>query len=127
MGDHLVARLDDVRTSRGLVVDVEGHRVGVFWVRDEVFALQAVCPHQGGPVGAGGVFPRVCGEVVDGRLREWLDHENVVVACPWHGWEFDLRSGVCIGDPKRGLRRYEVELRDGAVYIRLPDHTGSTA
>jgi nitrite reductase/ring-hydroxylating ferredoxin subunit len=117
VGEHLVARVDDLDAERGLLVDVQGRRVGVFKLGDEVFALQAVCPHQGGPIGAGGVFPRACGEVVDGRLREWNDHENAVVACPWHGWEFDIRTGACVGDPERKLRRYVTEVREGSVYV----------
>lgn len=121
MGDHLIGRVDDIPSGRGLIVEVASRRIGVFRIGEEIFALQAVCPHQGGPVGAGGVFPKVCGEVVDGRLREWLDHEQAVVACPWHGWEFDIRTGTCVGDPQRSLRRFQVEVRDGGVHVLLPD------
>jgi nitrite reductase/ring-hydroxylating ferredoxin subunit len=117
VGEHRVARVDELDGERGLVVEVQGRRIGVFRVGEEIFALQAVCPHQGGPVGAGGIFPRVCGEVVDGRLREWHDHENAVVACPWHGWEFDIRTGTCVGDPSRKLRCYAVDVRGGEVYV----------
>jgi nitrite reductase (NADH) small subunit len=121
VGDHLAGRLDEIPEDHGLIVEVERRRIGLFRRGDEVFALSAVCPHQAGPVGRGGVFPLTRGEVVDGRLREWFDTETLVVACPWHGWEFDIRSGACVGDPGRALRRFEVEVRNGDVYIVLPD------
>jgi nitrite reductase (NADH) small subunit len=121
VGDHLAGRLDDIPEDRGLVVEVERRRIGLFRHADEVFALSAVCPHQAGPVGSGGVFPLTRAEVIDGRLREWFDMETLVVACPWHGWEFNIRSGACVGDPGRSLRRFEAVVRDGDVYIVLPD------
>jgi nitrite reductase (NADH) small subunit len=121
VGDHLVARLDDLATDRGVVVDVAGRRVGLFRLGDEVFGLQAICPHQGGPVGSGGIFPNVCAKVEEGRLKEWHDERNAVVACPWHGWEFDIRTGACLADPERRLRAYEVDVRDRDVYVVLPD------
>ncbi|HEX3615137.1 MAG TPA: Rieske (2Fe-2S) protein [Solirubrobacteraceae bacterium] len=119
MGEHLVGRLDDIPEEHGLIVEISRRQVGLFRRAEEVFALQAVCPHQAGPVGRGGVFPLGRAEVRDGRLREWLDPESLVVACPWHGWEFDLRTGTCVGDPCRALRRYESRVKDGEVFVTL--------
>jgi nitrite reductase (NADH) small subunit len=119
VGEHRVAAVDDLPADRGLVVDVQGRRIGVFRVGEEVFAVQAVCPHQAGPVGQGGIFPRLCAKVENERLVEWLDHTRPTVACPWHGWEFDLRSGACLADPKRGLVRYEAVARDGDVFVTV--------
>jgi nitrite reductase (NADH) small subunit len=121
VGDHLVARLDDLAADRGFVVEIGGRRIGLFRIGDDVFGLHGVCPHQGGPVGSGGIFPNVCGTVENERLREWHDGENAVVACPWHGWEFDIRTGRCLGDPTRGLLTYEVDVRGGDVFVVLPD------
>lgn len=43
-------------------------------VDGQIFALDGVCPHQGGPLG-------------EGQL------EGPIVTCPWHGWQFDVRTG----------------------------------
>ena len=40
------------------------------------------------------------------------------IVCPWHGWEYDLRTGRCAADPRFALRRYEVVCREGEVYVR---------
>jgi nitrite reductase (NADH) small subunit len=54
---------------------VAGDRiVALFNVDGEFFALDGVCPHQGGPLGQG-------------------ELSGCVVTCPWHGWQFDVRSG----------------------------------
>ena len=120
MGDHLVARVEDIPRDRGVLVEVAGRKIGLFCVGDEVYALHGVCPHQGGPVATGGLFPRLCGRVENERLKEWNDYDNMVVACPWHGWEFDLRTGVCLADPARGLISYDVKVEDGNVVVKLP-------
>ncbi len=121
MGEHRVARLADLPGDRGLVVEVAGRRIGLFRIGDgEVHAYLNVCPHQGGPVGSGGLFPAVRGVVRDRRLREYHDPGTTVIACPWHGWEFDLRTGRCLADPARGLRPYVATVRDGEVFVELP-------
>jgi len=54
---------------------VAGERiVALYHVDDEFYALDGVCPHQGGPLGKG-------------RL------DGCIVTCPWHGWQFDVRNG----------------------------------
>ncbi len=129
MGEHRVAHIDDIPLDRGLLVEVEGRQVGVFRVGDEVHAFLNVCPHQGGPVGTGGLFPAIRGQVQARRLREFLDPQTTVVACPWHGWEFDARTGTCLADPSRRLRSYQTIVRDGDVIVvtdpqRAPEPKG---
>ena len=58
----------------------EGRMVALFNVDGEIYALDGVCPHQGGPLG-------------DGAL------EGCVVTCPWHGWRFDVRDGQHRANP----------------------------
>jgi hypothetical protein len=42
--------------------------------------------------------------------------EQFHLVCPWHGWEFDVLSGVSVSDPRRRLRKLRVEERDGGLY-----------
>jgi nitrite reductase (NADH) small subunit len=121
VGENVVARLTELREDRGVVVDVAGREIGLFRVGEKVFALRNRCPHQGGPVGTGGVFPALKAEVRNGRLEESLDHECLIVACPWHGWEFELESGVCTADRSRRVAAYPAFVRDGDVIVVLPE------
>lgn len=59
-------------TARELVV--AGRIVALFRVDDEFYALDGICPHQGGPLGKGKL-------------------QGCIVTCPWHGWQFDVRTG----------------------------------
>ena len=121
MGEHVVARADDLRADRGVVVEVAGREVGLFRVGERVYALRNRCPHQGGPIGTGGVFPALRARVRNRRLEEWLDQECMVAACPWHGWEFELETGVCTADPARRVATYAAFIRNGDVVVVLPD------
>jgi nitrite reductase/ring-hydroxylating ferredoxin subunit len=54
--------------------------------------------HRGGPVGEG-------------------ELEGTVVTCPWHGFQYDVRTGRNVLDPEIGLKPYEVEVADGVVKV----------
>ncbi len=122
MGAHVAGRVDEFANRASRVVEIAGRSIGIVRVGDAFYALLNVCPHQGGPVCTGGVYPRTRAEVVqNGRLHEWYDHAAPVVACPWHGWEFDIATGRCVADPARRLASYETTIVDGNVIVRLPD------
>jgi nitrite reductase/ring-hydroxylating ferredoxin subunit len=75
----------------------------------------AACPHRGGPIGRGRLACRVLSE---GPGAPCVDEEQVLL-CPWHGWEFSLRDGRALADPKVQLRAFPAEVRDGRVMARL--------
>ena len=122
MGEFVAGRVEDFDNRSSRVVELGGRSVGVFRVDDSFFALLNSCPHQGGPVCTGGVFPRTRAEVLpNGRLREWHDHESPVVACPWHGWEFDIATGQCLADPQRRVVSFGAAIVEGQVVVTMPD------
>jgi len=95
------------------VVKLGVREVVVYDVDGELFALFNRCPHQQAPMceGPRGVtaLPSGVGEFVIGGL---------VVRCPWHGYEFDLRSGRCNADPDRfRLATYEVREEGDEVVV----------
>lgn len=90
----------------GTFVELAGREIAVFRLGDpeRVFVIDNACPHASGNLAAG--------PVKDG-----------VVACPWHHWEFDLETGVCVHSDKARMRRYVAEIRDGAVWADLDVET----
>src|SRR2546422_8412979 len=76
--------MDDLPAGQLKLVEAGGTRVVLARVRDEVFACSDECAHQGGPLS-------------EGRLS------GARLACPWHGWMYDVRSGECVM-PARGAR-----------------------
>ena len=46
-----------------------------------------------------------------------FDESEMHFVCPWHGWEYDIKTGQCIGDRRQYLRKYEVVERDDDVFV----------
>ena len=102
MSEILAAKLSDLTPEQPKAVNLNGTPVALVRVGDEVHALGDVCTHQGGPLSEG--------RLVSGRL-----------ACPWHGWRFDLRSGQCTMPARGGaVPSYPVRIEGGEVWVDIP-------
>jgi nitrite reductase/ring-hydroxylating ferredoxin subunit len=97
-----VARLDELEAGQLKLVEADGTPVVLARVGDAVFACHDECTHQGGPLS-------------EGRLS------GARIACPWHGWMYDVRSGECVM-PARGARvpTYPVTIEQGEIWIEVP-------
>ena len=103
------------------VVEVGGMEVGIFRLGDEFFAYENRCPHLEGPVCQGKILPLATEDVQNdgtsnGRV---FSKTRMNVVCPWHGFEFDIRTGMHPMDSKVRLRRIPVKVLDGAVYVSV--------
>jgi len=114
-----VASVDELGDGDRTLVQVDGTAVGVFNLDGEYYALENECPHQGGPVCTGRVGGKIVAEEGDvgERVRERVSGEPVI-ACPWHGWEYELATGEHVGNPRVALTTYDVEVENGEVYVR---------
>lgn len=109
---HVVSTIQAILPGTRKIVEIKGRSIGVFNIDGELFALRNRCPHQGGPLCSGRLtgFPtaRVPGEYHYTRKGEFL-------RCPWHGWEFDVKTGKSWVDPKRvRTRSYPVKVEAGS-------------
>lgn len=95
-----IAAAKDCPSGAGLECLVEGQIVALFNVDGIYYALDGICPHQGGPLAKGCVA-------------------GTTVSCPWHGWQFDLTSGQHRGSQSLKQRRYEVREERGEVLIDM--------
>ncbi len=98
------------------LVEVKGLSIGVFNVNGQFIAALNLCPHELAPVCRGRVggttLPSPPGEYRWGR-------EGEILACPWHGWEFDLTTGRALADPRVRLRRFPVAVEDGTLFVTV--------
>ncbi len=110
-----VAKASEIPPGERKIVEVEGHSIGIFNVKGKIVAVLNVCPHELAPVCLGRIggttLPSPPGEFYWGR-------EGEILACPWHGWEFDLLTGKALAD-KRRLRLYPVTVEDGTICITI--------
>lgn len=100
------------------IVEVAGRSIGVFNIHGEFFAIKNVCPHQQAPLCLGEVtgmmMPSRPGEFIWGRQGE-------IVRCPWHGWEFDIKTGRSVFNPHRvRVRSYDVTVEPMAEHQEDP-------
>lgn len=95
-----VARADEVPPGTVRAVTANGTELALANVDGEFHVVQNACLHLEGPLG-------------DGRL------EGSVLSCPWHGWQYDVRSGLNEFDHAIRLETYEVRVEDGEVRVGL--------
>ena len=115
MAKYVVAAIDEIPVGGRKIVEVGGVSVGIFNLSGEFFALRNRCPHQGGPLCEGKLWGNleaaVPGEIVYSRPGE-------IIACHWHGWEFDIRTGQSWCDPRRlRTRQFPVSVESGASLV----------
>lgn len=95
-----IAACSEIPPGQGKTVEVDGKQVAVFNCDGTFHAIDNVCKHQGGPLGEG-------------------ELEGVVVTCPWHGWTYDVTTGVSPDDPDCAVARYEIKLEGDDILVAL--------
>jgi len=93
-----VAVAAEIPAGQGKTVDVNGKEIAVFNQAGTFYAIDNTCKHQGGPLGEG-------------------DLEGTIVTCPWHGWTYDVTSGVSPDDPDCHVDSFEVKVEGGEVFV----------
>src|SRR5262245_58181263 len=111
MARYVVATTTEIPPGGRKIVEVAGRSIGVFNVGGEFLALRNRCPHQGGPLCEGGLSGLLEASA-PGEYR--YSHPGEMLRFPWHGWEFDLRTGQSWFDPARTrVRSYPVSVASG--------------
>lgn len=96
-----VAETADLPPGTGKLIQADGHEIALFNVDGEFFAIDNICSHSGGPL-------------CEGELRA------DTIECPWHGAQFNVRTGVAMCPPApANVRSFPVEVRDNDVFIEL--------
>jgi nitrite reductase (NADH) small subunit len=114
MGWHDLGSLSDLERDGHLVARVGGREVGVVVAGGELLGVRNRCPHHGGPLCLGTVEERLAGS------PGGYDLTGVrVLRCPWHGWQFDPRTGACLDDPALRVAVYPAKAEADRVLIDL--------
>lgn len=96
-----VAKVVEIPPGTGRTVDVKGIWIALFNVNGSFFAVDNTCPHAGGPIGEGSL----AGEIV---------------TCPWHGWQFNVRTGAREGNPNFTVACCPVRVQGEEIQIAIP-------
>lgn len=96
--DGFVAVAREVMEGRPLQTRVHSAAIAVYRVGDRLYAIDAACLHEDGPVGEG-------------------PQDGAIATCPYHDWRYDVRDGRCLSQPGRALGTFPVVARDGWVWV----------
>ncbi|MEA9984185.1 Rieske (2Fe-2S) protein [Subtercola sp. RTI3] len=108
---YVVCRVAEFPATGRLIVEINGRSIGIFNIRGEFFAMLNRCPHLGGPLCVGQVLNEIQST---GPGNMTLNTGQDLLACPWHNWEFDIRTGQSYWDPKNlHARPFGVEVEAG--------------
>lgn len=112
---HVVARVDEIAPGKSKLVHVEGRDIAVFNVAGEFMAIANRCPHEGADLCRGELVSLIESDE-PGVVR--LSRHGELVRCPWHGWEFDLKTGKSWCDPTRTrVKSYDVAVEHGSRLV----------
>ena len=94
----VVCPADELPPGSRRIIEHDGRTIGVFNLGGQLFALKNVCPHKYAPLCEGPVTGLATG---DRPGTPALERAGEIVRCPWHGWEFDIRTGRSVFNPHR--------------------------
>lgn len=118
MARHVVARVDEIAPGERKCVTLDGRGVIVFNVKGEFYALSETCPHKGGSLAKGIITGLVQSE---GPGDYQHSRAGEIVRCPWHQWEFDIKTGRSYCDPRRmRLMKFDVKVEPGTALVEGP-------
>lgn len=115
---HVVAAANDLPPGSRRLIEVAGRKIALFNIGGEFFAILDRCPHQGASLCGG----HLIGLLESKQAGEYnYTRRNEILRCPWHGWEFDVRTGKSYCDPNRTRTpRYEVAVAAGRDLVEGP-------
>jgi nitrite reductase/ring-hydroxylating ferredoxin subunit len=118
MARHVVARADELAVGDRRNVRVKGRDIALFHTQAGYFAILNRCPHAGAELCHG----YLVGLVEPGRVGEFrVSRRGEMLRCPWHGWEFDLRSGQSWCDPTHVfVKTYAIAVQPGEEIVQGP-------
>jgi thiamine pyrophosphate-dependent acetolactate synthase large subunit-like protein/CDGSH-type Zn-finger protein/nitrite reductase/ring-hydroxylating ferredoxin subunit len=109
---HKVAEPGEMQEGEVRAVQAGSRRVALTFHQNHYGALDAACPHQGGPLAEGSIE-------CDGNRECWL-------RCPWHGWDFHPLTGKSRARQDEGVPTYPAEERDDGIYVEVRESSVRT-
>jgi 3-phenylpropionate/trans-cinnamate dioxygenase ferredoxin component len=99
MGEYVrVAGTADIPPGTGVTAEVGGQAIAVFNVDGTFYAIDNTCVHRGGPLGEG-------------------ELEGDLVTCPWHAWQYNVKTGVSTSNPSASVKSYQVKVEGSDIKV----------
>jgi nitrite reductase (NADH) small subunit len=121
MPEYMAGRIADYADGDRKVVECGEFEVGVFRIGDDFYGWHNRCAHRAGPVCQGRIMKRVLEPVASDKTvrAQAYDEAESQIVCPWHGYEFSIKTGHHQGSTKFRLRKADLVVRDGEIYVSV--------
>jgi nitrite reductase/ring-hydroxylating ferredoxin subunit len=119
MSELYVGRINEFIENDRMFVREGALEIGVFHRDGEFYAYRNVCLHQGGPACEGMVIAKVEEVIAPDRtyLGQRFSESEIHFVCPWHGYEYDIRTGEHAADRRLKLQQFDVVKKGEEVYV----------
>jgi nitrite reductase/ring-hydroxylating ferredoxin subunit len=119
MPEVFVAKASELADGDRRIIQHGAHDIGVFRWDGEFYAYANMCLHQGGPACEGLTIAKVEERLRPDKTSEGLYFSDTEMhfVCPWHGYEYDMKTGECVSDRRLKLRSYKVVEKGDEVYV----------
>ena len=95
--------LSELPENSHQAIKIGNKKIALFHYNNTITAMGNACLHKGGDLGLGFI--------------QKLDDGELYVACPWHGWQYNLRTGKAPLDYKDQQAVYEVKIENEIICI----------
>src|SRR4029077_8311328 len=119
MAEQFVGKASELKDGDRRIVFMGEHEIGVFREKGEYFAYSNFCLHQGGPACEGLTIAKVEERIMPDKTSRGLYFSDTELhfVCPWHGMEYDMKTGECVSDRRMKLRKYKIVQKGDDIYV----------
>ena len=119
MAEMLVCKHGDIAEGGVRIVRDGTLEIGVIRHGGQYYAYRNHCPHQGGPACEGLTIAKVEEKLRPDKTSMGLSFSDSEMhfVCPWHGMEYDMKTGECVSDRKMKLKKYQILQKGDEVYV----------
>jgi nitrite reductase/ring-hydroxylating ferredoxin subunit len=119
MAEQFVGKIAEFKDGDRRIIFAGDNEIGVFRHEGQFYAYSNFCLHQGGPACEGLTIAKVEERLLPDKTSQGLYFADTEMhfVCPWHGYEYDMKTGECVSDRKLKLRKYKVIEKGDEVYV----------
>jgi nitrite reductase/ring-hydroxylating ferredoxin subunit len=119
MAEQFVGKIAEFKDGDRRIIFAGEHEIGVFRHEGQFYAYSNFCLHQGGPACEGLTIAKVEERLRPDKTSQGLYFSDTEMhfVCPWHGMEYDMKTGECVSDRKLKLRKYQLVEKGDELYV----------
>jgi nitrite reductase/ring-hydroxylating ferredoxin subunit len=119
MAEQYVGKTAEFKDGDRRIIFAGEHEIGIFRHEGQFYAYSNFCLHQGGPACEGLTIAKVEERLMPDKTSKGLYFSDTEMhfVCPWHGYEYNMKTGECVSDRKLKLRKYKIVEKGDEVYV----------